>query len=297
MSTVCLPRAARSAWHPLLPAGRKPGMNKKPTPRFNSASEPTEEQIERGKAFAAWLNNAVTRAGININVLHQKVGNVSTTYLYKLAKGGIDEATGGYRRPSSPLVHAIAEATGANVNDGLRAAGYDTGELPPPPASLMSLPPESHYALQQFLATLPNVIQPLGAADTLIIPVIGTVSAGKPLYAVENVRERIPIPRSMVNRFDESTVFAVRVKGDCLTGIHIASGDLLICRQAEAAKDMDIVVVVSDTEEAVAKRYRENPGKSLRWLETVPAFGNPEKIILDGTPRIIGVKVGLYREG
>lgn len=271
-------------------------MNKK-AKRFNSASDPTPEQIERGAMFAAWLNAAVLRAGININVLHQKTG-ASTTYLYKLANGGIDESAGGaYRRASRNLVLAIAEATGANADDGLSAAGWDTEERAAPPAALANLPPESLYALQGFLSSLPNVIQPLGASDTLVIPVIGTVSAGKPLYAVENVRERIPIPRQMVSRFDEASVFAVRVKGDCLTGLHIASNDLLICKQADSARDGDIVIVVSDTEEAVAKRYREDPARRLRWLETCPLHGSPEKIILDGTPRIIGVKVGLYREG
>jgi hypothetical protein len=55
--------------------------------------------------------------------------------------------------------------------------------------------------------------------------------------------------------------------------------------------------VMSDEEEAVCKVFRENAQDRHRWLETRPLMGQSSVVQLDGTPRIIGVKVGLFRAG
>jgi SOS-response transcriptional repressor LexA len=133
-----------------------------------------------------------------------------------------------------------------------------------------------------------------------VVPVLGRVSAGTSVFAIENIRERIPLPRSVVKKFDEKLVFAVRVQGDCLEGLHIIDGDLLICVQADAAENGDIVVVTveggGDEHEASTKRYREGD-HGQRWLETVPMYPKlPQETRFDGKPRIIGVQISLFRD-
>jgi SOS-response transcriptional repressor LexA len=256
-------------------------------------AEPTADEIERGRRFSAWATTAMNRAGLNKNTLSIKSG-ISNAYLgILLTRHGISYENE-YRRPSEEIVRQIADATGWDVADGMKAAGYDAPTVSASPFA--SLPAESQFLLAQFLKSVPGVV-PLTSSDTIVVPVLGRVSAGTPIFSEENIRERLPIPRTMIDKFDEESVFAVRVQGDCLTGLMIADGDLLICRQAEMAKDGDVVVVMSDEEEAVCKVFRENAQDRHRWLETRPLMGQSSVVQLDGTPRIIGVKVGLFRAG
>lgn len=276
---------------PLMRQGVTMGRNTKGR-LGDGATNPTSDQIARGKAFAVWLKAAIERAGINGKVLADKSG-VSPTYIYDLLHDGLT-AKGIYKRPSEVVIRAISDVTGADVRDGLAAAGYDT-EIGRAftPRLLASLPIDSQLALSQFIESLPSTILPLGGSDTLLIPVVGAVGAGTSVFAAENIRERIAIPRQMVNKqIDEGEVFAVRVQGDCLLGLYICDGDLLICRHQDHASDRDIVIVI-EGEDAIAKRYRETPTR--RWVETVPLNGRSEQVPLGPEARIIGVRVGLFR--
>jgi SOS-response transcriptional repressor LexA len=260
-----------------------------------SAKEPTALEIEQGKAFAAWLNAAIRRSGLNAPALADRVG-YSSAYIYILGnRNGINH-TGEFRKPKERFIRAVAEATGSSVQDGLKAAGFDAGETPPStPFSLgkLGLAADSQFALAEFLKTLPGV-QILGPSDTIVVPLLGKASAGQPIFAEENIRERLPFPRTMISsKFSEDELFAIKVEGDCLTGLLIGNGDTLLCRVADMAEDGEVVVVVTDAEECVAKVFREDD--QYRWLETRPMHGEKEIIELDGTPRIIGVMVGLVR--
>lgn len=273
--------------------GRGVGMARLPAGHLGSVG-PTDEQRERGRAFASWLRGAIERSGLNGKALADKCG-VSSTYIYDLLRDGMNPS-GVYKRPSESVIRSIAEVTGADVRDGLSASGYvaDIGR-PYTPQVLAALPLDAQRALSQFIESLPSTIMPLGGAETLLIPVLGSVGAGSAAFAAENIRERIAIPRQMVNtKLGDGEVFALRVQGDCLLGLHICDGDLLICKQQDHARDREIVIVI-EGEEALAKRYRESPTR--RWVETVPAAGSPEQVPLGDDARIIGVKVGMFREG
>lgn len=257
-----------------------------------TSGEPTTQQRERGRRFAQWFSEALRRSGKNAKQVADQT-NRSATYYYDLLNDGINKSTGIYKRPSEIVVRAIADATGANVADGLRSAGYHAGPVPPVPEAIATLPPAAQSALQ-------NLVQALGPADLALLPVVGHVGAGESIWASEHVRERIPIPRRMLKNNNEHECYAVRVRGDCLAGEHILPNDLLLCKHVQTADDGDIVVVLQG-EEVIVKRLRRT--ERGMWLETHEADGRRRIVELGGKggddeePRIIGVKIGLYREG
>lgn len=114
------------------------------------------------------------------------------------------------------------------------------------------------------------------------IPIVGVVTAGLPILAVENQEGTLT--------WDAPGCFALRVRGDSMVGAAILSGDLVIVRPQQAADDGQIVVArIGD--EATVKRLRRRGGKI--WL--MPENDNYDPI--DGTEaEIIGLVKAVVRE-
>lgn len=125
------------------------------------------------------------------------------------------------------------------------------------------------------------------------IPVVGRVAAGVPVLAVENIEGTLPLDP----KFAGSAVhFALRVRGDSMTGAGIFEGDYIIVRQQETADSGDIVVALIG-EEATVKILRKL-GKAIFLEAANPAY-LPIPLKVKGQvspPRILGRVVGLYRE-
>ena len=115
------------------------------------------------------------------------------------------------------------------------------------------------------------------------IPVIGVVTAGLPILAVENQEGFIPWE-------GDPNCFALRVRGDSMINAAILSGDLVVVRPQQSADDGQIVVArIGD--EATVKRLRRRSGKI--WL--MPENDNYEPI--DGTEaELIGLVKAVVRE-
>ena len=115
------------------------------------------------------------------------------------------------------------------------------------------------------------------------IPVIGVVTAGIPILAVENQEGTIPWE-------GDPNCFALRVRGDSMINAAILSGDLVIVRPQQTASDGQIVVArIGD--EATVKRLRRRNGEI--WL--MPENENYEPI--DGSEaELIGIVKAVYRE-
>ena len=114
------------------------------------------------------------------------------------------------------------------------------------------------------------------------IPVVGVVTAGMPILAVENQEGTLP--------WDEPGCFALRVRGDSMINAGILSGDKVVVRPQETADDGQIVVARIE-DEATVKRLRRRNGQV--WL--MPENDAYEPI--DGTyAQIIGVVRGVVRE-
>lgn len=114
------------------------------------------------------------------------------------------------------------------------------------------------------------------------IPVVGMVTAGIPILAVENQEGTIP--------WNEPGCFALRVRGDSMIGAGILSGDKVVVRPQQTADDGQIVVARIE-DEATVKRLRRRNGEI--WL--MPENDNYAPI--DGRDaELIGVVRGVIRE-
>ena len=115
------------------------------------------------------------------------------------------------------------------------------------------------------------------------IPVLGLVTAGQPILAVENIEGYVPWE-------DDPSCFALRVRGDSMIGAGILSGDKVIVRPQQSADHGDIVVALLG-DEATVKRL--SIGKDGVWL--LPE--NPAYEPIDGREaQILGKVRGLIRE-
>ena len=114
------------------------------------------------------------------------------------------------------------------------------------------------------------------------IPVVGMVTAGMPILAVENQEGTIP--------WNDPSCFALRVRGDSMVNAGILTGDMVIVRPQQSADDGQIVVARIE-DEATVKRLRRRNGEI--WL--LPENENYDPI--DGTyAEIIGIVKAVVRE-
>lgn len=119
-------------------------------------------------------------------------------------------------------------------------------------------------------------------------PVIGKVTAGLPITAVENIDEYTPVPSSMASTSDN--LFVLVVEGESMINAGILDGDKVIVKQQTTANNGDIVVAMNEDDEATVKRfYKEKDHFRLQ-----PENDNLEPILLDKVS-ILGKVIGLYR--
>lgn len=124
--------------------------------------------------------------------------------------------------------------------------------------------------------------------DSIKLPLLGTVAAGVPILAEENIEEYLNIPKSIVR--DDVDGFLLKVKGDSMIDDHIKEGDILLCKLQPTAKNGDIVVAVVDGEATVKRYYREKDRVRLQ-----PANKKYKPIYLQEDFIINGVVKGVIR--
>ena len=122
--------------------------------------------------------------------------------------------------------------------------------------------------------------------ETVNIPVVGQVTAGKPILAVENVEDTFPLPAQFLPNSD---VFMLSVKGDSMIEAGIFDGDYVIVKQQEYADNGDIVVALIDDEATVKAFYMEKDHIRLQ-----PRNPYMAPIILDHVT-ILGKVIGVIR--
>lgn len=123
--------------------------------------------------------------------------------------------------------------------------------------------------------------------EIIAIPVVGTVAAGTPILAEENITETIPYPAAFVR----GTSFMLKVRGDSMIDAGIFDGDLVVVRQQETANNGDIVVAIIEDEATVKRFYREPDSIRLQ-----PENSRYSPIYCTDDVRIAGKVVGLIRQ-
>ena len=118
------------------------------------------------------------------------------------------------------------------------------------------------------------------------VPMVGTVAAGQPLLAVENINDYFPIP---VDMLPNAETFMLRVKGDSMINMGIYEGDQLIIERKNTASNGEVIVALVDDSATVKRFYKENGHYRLQ-----PENDFMEPIIVDHC-EILGKVIGLIR--
>ncbi|ASE35997.1 MULTISPECIES: transcriptional repressor LexA [Staphylococcus] len=126
--------------------------------------------------------------------------------------------------------------------------------------------------------------------ETIQVPVIGKVTAGVPITAVENVEEYFPLPEHFTSTHN-SDIFILNVVGDSMIEAGILDGDKVIVRSQSIAENGDIIVAMTEDEEATVKRFFKE--KTRYRLQ--PENSTMDPIYLDQVS-VLGKVVGLFRE-
>ncbi|KQL32739.1 hypothetical protein AN960_22425 [Bacillus sp. FJAT-25509] len=124
--------------------------------------------------------------------------------------------------------------------------------------------------------------------DIINIPVIGKVTAGIPITAVENVEEYFPLPTSVAPSNEQ--VFMLRVEGDSMINAGIMNGDLVIVKKQFTAENGEIVVAMTEDSEATVKRFYKESDHFRLQPENDALFP-----ILLKQVSILGKVIGVYR--
>ena len=120
------------------------------------------------------------------------------------------------------------------------------------------------------------------------IPVLGKITAGQPILAVENVEETFPVP---VQYLHNSTVFMLKVRGDSMINAGILDGDYIMVKQQNTANNGDIVAALIGDEATVKTFYKEKG--HIRLQPENPSY---EPIIVEDDLTILGKVIGLFRK-
>ena len=118
------------------------------------------------------------------------------------------------------------------------------------------------------------------------VPIIGTVAAGQPILAVENIENYFPIPMDFMP--NEET-FILKVKGESMINAGILDGDFILVKQQKNAKNGDMVVALVEDSATVKTFYKENGHIRLQ-----PENDYMDPIILPDV-EIIGKVFGAFR--
>lgn len=118
------------------------------------------------------------------------------------------------------------------------------------------------------------------------IPIIGTVAAGQPILAAENIEGYFPVPVDMV---PNAETFILKVKGDSMINAGIFSGDQIFVERTNVARNGDMVVALVDDSATVKTFYKEQGHVRLQ-----PENDTMVPIIVDDCD-ILGKVFGVFR--
>ncbi|MCR4999120.1 MAG: transcriptional repressor LexA [Lachnospiraceae bacterium] len=122
--------------------------------------------------------------------------------------------------------------------------------------------------------------------EVVNVPVLGTVAAGQPLLAVQNIDNYFPIPAEYV---PSGEAFMLKVKGESMINAGIMDGDTILVERTESAHNGDMVVALVDDSATVKTFYKEKGHVRLQ-----PENDNMEPIIVP-TCQILGKVFGVFR--
>lgn len=121
------------------------------------------------------------------------------------------------------------------------------------------------------------------------IPLLGKVTAGSPIEAIERPDEYFSIPAYLIPNNKE--VFSLNVSGESMINAGIFDNDIVILERCNTANNGEIVVAMNDNNEVTLKRFYKEKGH----IRLQPENDTMEPIILNNAT-ILGKAIGLYRK-
>ena len=165
----------------------------------------------------------------------------------------------------------------------------------------LSSPASVHHILsglerEGLIRRIPNVsrgievVRDEASEEGNEIPLLGVVAAGQPIEAILS-HETISVPRDFMGR---ERLFALRVRGDSMTGEQIRDGDCIIVESRQTANNGDMVVALVDGSDATVKTFF----KDRDQIRLEPANPRYKPIIVNPPDRVTiqGVVKGLIRK-
>ncbi|MDD4795946.1 MAG: transcriptional repressor LexA [Bacilli bacterium] len=121
------------------------------------------------------------------------------------------------------------------------------------------------------------------------VPLLGKITAGSPIEAIENPDEIFTLPASLIP--SRESIFTLKVEGDSMVNVGIFDGDIVIVQKQKVARNGEIVVAMNDENEVTLKTFY----KEEDHIRLQPENDTMEPIILDNVT-ILGKAIGLYRK-
>ncbi len=147
--------------------------------------------------------------------------------------------------------------------------------------------PSKPRAIEIFTNNFTPEIKTSISKEIINIPIIGTVTAGTPILAVENIEDTFPMQMDYAPNGD---IFMLRVKGDSMINAGIFNKDLILVKQQNSAENGDIVVALIEDFATVKTFYKENG-----YIRLQPENPTMSPILVRDVT-IVGKVVGLYRK-
>ena len=143
--------------------------------------------------------------------------------------------------------------------------------------------PTKPRAIEILCANPRNVSQ----REMINVPIVGSITAGIPILAVENIEDTFPIPVDYVH---DDSVFMLNVKGESMIEVGIHNRDLILVRQQSTAVNGDIVVALIEEYATVKTFYKEKD-----FIRLQPENSTMSPIIVKDVT-ILGKVIGLFRK-
>ena len=126
----------------------------------------------------------------------------------------------------------------------------------------------------------------LARKEIVHIPIVGTITAGEPILAVENIEDYFPMQPDFIS---SKNTFMLHVRGESMINAGILDGDMVIVQQQPTAENGDIVVAMIEDSATVKRFYKEDGYYRLQ-----PENDSMDPILVPEVS-IIGKVIGLYR--
>ncbi|MCT4618764.1 MAG: transcriptional repressor LexA [Marinisporobacter sp.] len=132
-----------------------------------------------------------------------------------------------------------------------------------------------------------EILETVPKKEVFQVPIVGKVTAGQPILAVENIEDTFPVPQDFI---DNDKHFMLTIKGTSMINAGIFDGDYVLVKQQQVASNGDIVVAMIDDEATVKKFYKEKD-----YIRLQPENPSMDPIIVKDV-RILGLVKGVFRK-